>query len=119
MFQGIPVPDDDEQSGHQQQHGRFLRPAAQQRVEDVPSVELADRDQIQRSDQQSDPAGERHRIEEYYVARGYRAMIRAARNRNKGGSPKIKAFGEGDAVSRGVQADDEEMKVAPARPAVR
>src|SRR5215470_7919894 len=39
-------------------------PGAEERVGDPAAVELTDRDQVERGDEETDPAGERHRVDE-------------------------------------------------------
>src|SRR5215467_4309849 len=44
-------------------------PGAEERVGDPAAVELTDRDQVERGDEETDPAGERHRVDEDVVSR--------------------------------------------------
>ena len=54
------------------------RAPAEQRVEHVPAVELPDRDEVQRGDEEAEPGGEGDRVEEDVRARRRARRGRAA-----------------------------------------
>ena len=53
--------------------------AADQRIDDVAAVELAERHQVQRRRQHAPPGGERHRVERHVVAGRNRAEVQPRR----------------------------------------
>jgi hypothetical protein len=61
---GLHADDDAEQEQeHDDDCGDALLPVSEDGVGDVPAVELGRRDQVDRCDEQADPAGERHRVQ--------------------------------------------------------
>jgi hypothetical protein len=56
--------------GGQQQERDAMRPASDERVQNVPAVELADRNQVERRDENPNPAGKQPRVQNDVVVRG-------------------------------------------------
>ena len=56
------------QSEKQQRSGNEMCPTADQRVKDVSSVQLSDRDQVQRRNEYPHPSGKQHRTHEDFLA---------------------------------------------------
>jgi hypothetical protein len=56
------VPNHEAERNREEQERHAVRPATDQRVQNVPAVELSDRHQVKRRDEDSDPAGKQPRV---------------------------------------------------------